>query len=407
MDLVPRPAYVSAIAPFIGQPIIKVLTGLRRCGKSSLLKLIAQELRARGVPDASIIMLDFESMELSSLLRADALHEYLVAHLPTEGLGYVLLDEIQEVEGWERVVNSLHATKDVDIYLTGSNSRLLSGELATYLAGRYVTTEVSTLSFAEYLAFRRQVSGGAAEPDVAAAFDDYVRRGGFPGLMSAQLDDVQHYRAVSDIYASALIQDAVSRHGIRNADMLRRVAAFALETVGSPLSASSIAAYFKSQRRSVAVDTVVSYLGVLNEAFILARVPRNDLQGKGLLSVNDKHYAGDHSLIHAVLGYDDRRLPGVLENIVGAELRRRGYQVSVGKVGDAEVDFVADHGSERLYVQVAVTVAASVETRERELAPLLAIRDSHPKLLLTLDRLAGGGPAGIQHRWLPDWLLEM
>ena len=398
MDLFPRPAYLAAIRPFIDQPVIKVITGMRRCGKSSLLQLVARELGQRGVPQDAIIQLNFEDFTLNELTSAPALHQYVIAHLPAEGRGYVLFDEIQEVDGWEKVVNSLQATCDVDLYLTGSNSRLLSSELATYIAGRYVAIKAHTLSFAEYSALDDTAAG------MAALFDQYQRRGGFPGLIGSRLDDRQHYQAVKDIYESALLQDAVARRNLRNVDMVRRVAAFAIDNVGSPFSARSVSQFLKSQRRTLSVETVLSYLDALCEAFVLIKVPRLDLRGKALLTVNEKYYAGDHALIHATLGYNDARLPGVLENVVAMELLRRGYDLSIGKWGDQEVDFVADSGADRLYVQVTTSLNANPVTRDRELAPLLAIPDSYPKIVLSLDQHAGGNIQGVRHLWLPAWL---
>jgi len=410
VTLIPRPAYTDRLAPFIGQPIIKVLTGLRRCGKSSLLRLTADRLLAEGVAPNHIVRLDFESLDSAPLAEASALNAWILAQMAEPGRYYVFLDEIQEVDHWEKAVNSLFATReDIDLYLTGSNSRLLSSELATYIAGRYVAIPVSTLSFSEHLAFvarlDAQADGPAPQRSVAEQFDTYLRRGGFPGLYATSYDDQQIGQAVTDIYNSALIQDTIRRRGIRNVDMLRRIAAFALENVGSPFSARSVADYFKSQRRSVDSETVLNYLDALCEAYVLVRVPRWDLRGKKLLTVAEKYYAGDHGLINAVLGYEDRRLPGVLENVVGAELRSRGYQTAVGKVGDQEVDFVATRGNERLYVQVTTSLTASEQTQARELAPLLAIRDAYPKIVLSLDSHAAGTYDGVRHLWLPQWLL--
>ncbi|MDR0284315.1 MAG: ATP-binding protein [Propionibacteriaceae bacterium] len=402
--LLPRRVYTDRLAPFVGQHIIKVVTGLRRSGKSSLLKLVAADLLAGGVAPGQIIQVDFESLDTAVLAEATALHRYLTGRMAGPGPYYVFLDEIQEVEHWEKAVNSLYSMRaDVDIYLTGSNSRLLSSELATYIAGRYVVFPVSTLSFAEHCAFSEALSPGPV--DTATLFQTYLRRGGFPGLYATTYDDAQIDQAVRDIYNSALIQDTIARRRIRNVDMLRRVAAFAMENVGNPFSARAVADFFKSQRRRVDPETILNYLDALCESYLLTRVPRYDLQGKKLLTINEKYYVGDHALIHAQLGYSDRHLPGVLENIVEAELRRRGYQTTVGKVGDQEVDFVATRGDECLYVQVTTSLLADERVRTRELAPLAAIRDSYPKLILSLDREAGGTDRGIRHLWLPQWLL--
>lgn len=399
-----RPSYLAAVEPYVDQPFVKVLTGLRRSGKSTLLALIAQRLEERGVRPDHVLRFDFEALDLLPLTGAEALNAHVTGLLVDTERYYLLLDEIQEVDGWEKVVNSLIATRNVDIYVTGSNSRLLSSELATYIAGRYVTIEVSTLSFAEHVAFVTQFDPQSAA-STADHFDDYLRRGGFPGLYAGSFTDAQLYQVVEDIYASALIRDTISRRNIRNVDMLQRVATFALDNVGNPFSARSVVDFFKSQRRKVDTETVLSYLDAMTESFVLTRIPRYDIAGRKLLTVNEKYYAGDHSLIHAMLGYSDRHLPGVLENIVQAELRRRGNRVVVGKADGREVDFIAERGDDRTYVQVTTTMTSD-RTRERELAPLLAIRDSHPKIVLSLDRHAGGNEAGIKHRYLPDWLLD-
>jgi predicted AAA+ superfamily ATPase len=401
--LVPRASYIEQIAPFIGQPFVKVITGVRRSGKSSLLGLIEAELRARGVPERQILRLDFEDLGIAHLATAAALHEHVEHTLPGGEPSYLLLDEIQEVAGWERAVNSLHA-RGVDIYLTGSNSRLLSSELATYIAGRYVAFEVWPLSFAEYGDFRAQISGW---PDLTAAqqFDDYIERGGFPGLAALDLAVENATTALRDIYSSVLLRDTLQRHRLRQPELLQRVAAFVLDNIGNPFSANAIARFLKSQRRPADPETVHTYLAALEEAFLVARVPRYDLRGKELLRTSEKYYVADHALVPAVLGGSPTRLPGILENIVWAELRRRGYEVRVGKTGSQEVDFVAERAGERHYVQVAYLIAGSAQTWERETAPLLAIRDNHPKCVVSLDPHAGAGERGIGHFRAPDWLL--
>jgi predicted AAA+ superfamily ATPase len=404
--LIPRDRYVAAVRPFIDQPFIKVLTGIRRSGKSSLLLLLRAELIARGVPPERIIYLNLEALAFSALTTVDVLADDLADRIPAEGQVYLLVDEVQELEGWERLVNSLLAQHGgrVDIYITGSNSRLLSSELATYIAGRYVSFEVSTLSFAEHLAFV-QARTGDRPTDLTGEFADYIRRGGFPAMHLGALDHSQVDQAVSDIFASVLLRDTLTRHRIRQPDMLDRVARFALDNVGSLLSAKRVADYFASQHRKVDPETIHSYLRFLEEAFLVGRVRRFDLRGRGQLAVNEKYYAGDHSLVHAVLGYSEGRIAGVLENIVWAELRRRGYEVHVGQTSEREVDFVAQRRDERLYIQVAYLLDASPQTRQREFAPLQAIRDSHPKLVLSLDPLAGGIVDGIRHLSIPDFLL--
>lgn len=405
MELVDRPLYLDRIEPFIDAPMVKVLTGLRRSGKSRLLELVAERLRKRGVPADRIVHLNFDSLELSALATAEALNSHLRESLPPDGRVYVLLDEIQEVRGWEKLINSLVAENRVDLYITGSNSHLLSGELATYIAGRYVSIDVWPLSFAEHIAFGQAYS----QRDMTrtdSEFSRFLRFGGFPGVHVMPFEESDARSVVSDIYRSTLVRDVLTRHTIRDADMFDRVAAFAVDNVGNPFSARRVAEFMKSQRRSVSHETVLNYLSALAEAFVIARVPRYDLRGRSLLATDEKHYIGDHGIVHALFGYSDQRLPGVLENIVWMELRRRGYEVTIGKVGTTEVDFVATRQGNVLYIQVATTIALSPETRKREYAPLEAIADNHPKYVLTLDPIAGDNTAGIRHLRIPDFLLS-
>ncbi|WP_460820570.1 ATP-binding protein [Microlunatus parietis] len=381
-----------------------MLTGMRRSGKSRLLELTAGLIRGRGVPAERILHLNFDSLEWSHLRTAKALDSYIASELPADGQRYVLLDEIQEVDEWERLVNSLTVDGRTDLYITGSNSRLLSGELATYIAGRYISIDVWPLSFREYLDFTATYSNRETSR-TDEEFTRFLRYGGFPGVHILPFEESDARALVTDIYRSTLVRDVLTRHAIRDADMFERVATFALDNVGNPFSARRVAAYLKSQRRAIRHETVLNYLSALAEAFVIARVPRYDLRGRALLATDEKHYAGDHGLVHALFGYSDQRLPGVLENIVWSELRRRGYQVTVGKVGPAEVDFVATRRDETLYVQVAATIAASAATRQREYAPLAAIPDNHPKYVVTLDPLAGDRTGGIIHQRIPDFLL--
>lgn len=404
MSLVDRPLYLDRIEAFIDSPVVKILAGLRRSGKSRLLELTAGRIRDRGVPAERVLHLNFDSLEWSHLRSAQALDSYISATLPADGRVYVLLDEIQEVEEWERLVNSLVAGGRADLYITGSNSRLLSGELATYIAGRYVSIDVWPLSFREYLDFTAAYS----DRDTSRTdeeFARFLRLGGFPGAHIVPFEEADARALVTDIYRSTLVRDVLTRHAIRDVDVFERVAAFALDNVGNPFSARRVADYLKSQRRAIRHETVLNYLSALAEAFVIARVSRYDVRGRALLATDEKHYAGDHGLVHALFGYSDRRLPGVLENIVWAELRRRGYEVTIGKVGAIEVDFVATRRDERLYVQVATTIAASSETRRREYASLEAIADNYPKYVLTLDPLAGDRTGGIHHLRISDFLL--
>lgn len=388
IDLVDRPLYMDRLDPFIDAPVVKVLTGLRRTGKSRLLQLVARRLRERGVPDERILHLNFDSLEWASLATAQALHEHLARVLPPEGRVYVLLDEVQEVAAWERLVNSL----------------LASGRADVYIAGRYVGIEVWPLSFDEFLRFDAALAR-PGDDTAEAKFSRFLRLGGFPGVHVVPLPEPDARAMVTDIYRSTLVRDVLARHSVRDVDMFERVAAFAIDNVGNPFSARRVADFMKSQRRSVGHETVLNYLSALAEAFVISRVPRYDLRGRALLATDEKHYVGDHGVVHALFGHSDTRLPGVLENIVWLELRRRGYEVAVGRVGSAEVDFVARRQDEVVYVQVAVTIAASEETRRREYASLRAVADNYPKYVVTLDPVAGDRTDGIRHLRVPDFLL--
>lgn len=403
MGLVERPLYMERIEPFIDVPVVKVLTGLRRSGKSRLLDLVARRLRQRGVASERIVHLNFDSLELASIASAVALNAHLKKVLPAQGRVYVLLDEIQEVDQWERLVNSLLAEGRADVYITGSNSRLLSGELATYIAGRYIEIDVFPLSYAEHLAFANEYSSRDTG-NLDAEFRRYLQFGGLPGVHLSELSDADARLMVTDIYRSTLVRDVLTRHAIRDVDMFERVAAFAVDNVGNPFSARRVADFMKSQRRSIGHETVLNYLSALADAFLITRVSRYDLRGRALLATDEKHYLGDHGFVSALFGFSDQRLPGTLENIVWMELRRRGYAVTIGRIDVAEVDFVARRQEDVRYFQVAATVSAD-QTRRREFGALAKIADNHPKYVLTLDPMTGADESGIQHLRIPDFLL--
>lgn len=403
MDYIDRPVYMSALESYVDAPVVKVLTGIRRSGKSVLLEMLKGRLQSRGVSEDRIISLNFDEFENADLRQASALNACIVGRAPAEGRYYVFLDEVQEVAEWERVVNSLAAHGRADVYITGSNGSLLSSELATYISGRYVTIQVAPLSFGEFVDFWR-LQGRAAE-GVDALFGRYLRSGGFPGLFAAEYSHEQVRSLVTDIYSSIVLRDVMGRVEVRSSELFERVAMFVLDNVGSVLSANRISVFLKSQGKTLTHQTVADYLKALVDAFLLRRVDRYDVRGRAHLATQEKYFAGDHGIVNALLGYSAGRLPGLLENIVQAEMRLRGYGVSVGKVGDKEIDFIASRGDERVYLQVCVS-ALDPETRAREFAPLLALRDSFPKFVLSLDALAGGTVEGVRHVYLPEFLLE-
>lgn len=402
--MIQREHYMKVLRAYRNKPVVKVLTGLRRAGKSSLLVLLQDELLASGISPDRIIKINYDNMDFFDLRDARSLHHYLREKIVADDRYYILIDEIQECDGWEQVVNSLLSAGKHDIYITGSNSHLLSSDLATYIAGRYVEIPVSTLSFAEVLEFRKAHSQGHVG-NMTEEINQYIRTGGFPlvHLSPGSFDEI--YRLVKDIYSSAVLRDVVQRFNIRNVDLLERVIHFVFDNIGNIISARNIADYFKSQHRKVDQSTIYHYLNALSDAFIINRIRRYDIQGKEILQTNEKYYLGDVSLAYAAFGYKDRMISGILENIVLLELQRRGYSVYVGKLGDKEIDFVAEKQNEKLYVQVAFKITDAESTINREFAPLLTIKDQYPKYVVTMDDFWQDNIEGVRHVYLPDFLL--
>jgi hypothetical protein len=331
------------------------------------------------------------------------LYDYVKQKIDNPDRHYILLDEIQEVAMWQKAVDAFRVDFDADIYITGSNSRLLSSELATYLAGRYVEIPVYTLSFEEYNQFKVAFTG-EKERDIFKEFNSYLRLGGFPVIHAADYGTEASYKIIYDIYSSAILRDTVQRFNIRDVELLERVLKFVLDNLGNSFSGKNVADYFKSQQRKIDLNTVYNYLHALESAFIVYRIPRYDLKGKEILKTMEKYYLGDHSLLYAVMGYKDRLISGVLENMVMLELKRRGYQVYVGKLLNKEIDFIAERQSERVYVQVAYRMEGE-KTIEREFNPLLDIKDNHPKYVVTMDETWKDNIEGIRHQHIARFLL--
>lgn len=400
--MIDRPLYMDKIMAYTDTPFVKILTGVRRCGKSTILKMIMERLKTeRHIPDERIISCRYDSMEYVDLTAKD-MYDQLKSRLSTEGKTYLFLDEVQEIEGWERVVNSLASDFDVDLYVTGSNSRMMSSEIATYLTGRYISFRIFTLSFGEYLMFKRQYAPvGDAKTELA----NYVRLGGFPATHLQAYSQEEVYTIVRDIYNSTIFSDIVRRSQIRKIDQLERIVKYTFNNVGNTFSAKSIADYLKSEHRSLDNETVYNYLEKLEKAYLLHRCIRYDLQGRELLKTQEKFYLADVALRYSVLGYDADSVAASLENIVYLELCRRGYTVNVGKTDGGEIDFVAERQNERLYVQVTQKIR-SEKTAKREYERLLEIRDNYPKYVLTTDAFAGGNYQGIRTMHIADFLLS-
>jgi predicted AAA+ superfamily ATPase len=403
--MINRDSYVQEIIPFINKPFIKVLTGMRRCGKSCILLLLLEELKKRGIAQDRLLYLNFDNLENLEFRTAGDLHRYIKAKMTDPGPYYILLDEIQEVSQWEQAVNSLMLDERADIYITGSNSHLLSSELATYIAGRYIEFKIKPLSFREFRNFR-SAYGKAGE--VSTELDDYIRLGGFPAVHTGTYSDEESYRIISDIYASAVLRDIVQRQKIRNVELLDRIVRFVFDNTGNAFSAQSVADYFKSQYRKPDLETVYNYLKALEAAFIIKRIPRYDVKGKEILKTQEKNYAGDHALIFAMTGYRDRMIAGVLENIVLNELECRSYRVFTGRLGPpdaAEIDFIGERRGEKIYIQVVFRLGER-ETIEREFTPLLKVQDQYPKYVVSMDNFFKENYEGVRYMPLGDFLLS-
>lgn len=397
-----RPLYVEKIMAYVDTPFVKILTGVRRCGKSTILNMIIEQLKTqRNIPEERIVCCRYDSMEYEDM-TAKQMFISLKERLSPEGRTYLFLDEVQEIKGWEKAVNSLATDFDVDIFVTGSNSRMMSSEISTYLTGRYVSFRIYTLSFEEYLTFKSRYST-VSDPKIELA--NYVRLGGFPAthLQAHSQDEV--YTIVRDIYNSTIFSDIVRRNQVRKIDQLERIVKYTFNNVGNTFSAKSISDYLKAEHRALDNETVYNYLEKLEKAYLLHRCSRYDLQGKELLKTQEKFFLADVALRYSVLGYNSDTVASSLENIVYLELCRRGYTVYVGKSGNGEIDFVAVRQNEKIYVQVTQTIS-SEKTQKREYERLLEIRDNYQKYVLTADSFAGGNYEGIKTMHIADFLLS-
>lgn len=401
--MIPREPYMQKIRPFMNTPVVKVFTGIRRCGKSVLLELVQAELRQLGVSDSAILSLNFESAADTRVRSNEAVLEAVNEQKKKSDVGrlYLFFDEIQELSGWETLVNSLVIDLDVDIYITGSNARMLSGELATYLAGRYVEIRVYTFSFAEVVSI---LSQGGAEVNLEAAFLRYLVRGGFPFLYNYSFSDSDANQYIGDIFDSTILKDIAQRNGVRDIGQLRQLVLYFIANVGNTFSASSLVKYLKNQRRAVSTETIYNYIEYSRSACLLHLVQRQDLAGKALLSTQEKIYLADHGIREALYGNNQRDINQVLENIVYMELLRRGYDVTVGKAKNAEIDFCASRGSATIYVQVCYLLASD-ETVDCEFTALETIPDNFPKYVLSMDTI-DRSRNGIIHKNVRDFLLS-
>ena len=398
--MIKREMYMKRIRPFIGNDLIKVMTGIRRAGKSVMLELIQEELIDSGIDADNFVCINFEDLRNVHLLNAMALHEEILKRAEQiTGKVYLFFDEIQEVEDWEKCINSFRVSLDCDIYITGSNAKLLSGELATYLGGRYVEFVIYPFSFLEFLELYHTMNSTAS---VQQCFQKYLLVGGMPYLSNIRYEEEPSKQYLSDLFNSVQLKDIVKRNKIRDVDLLERIIAYVMANVGTTFSASSLVKFLKNEHRTTSTDTVLNYIKYCCDSYLFYQVKREDLQGKQILATNEKYYIADHGIREAVFGGNMRDINLVLENIVYMELVRRGYKVTVGKTGTREIDFVCDMRGEKLYVQVAYLLADE-STVNREFGVYESIRDNFPKYVVTMDEI-DMSRNGIKHRNIRDFL---
>lgn len=393
-----RPQYMELLKTYRDVPLVKILAGIRRCGKSTILEMLRDDLLKSGVSADHIISMRYTSEDFDDGMTDKDMYRSIKEQMTGDGRYYLLLDEVQEIDGWEKAVNSLLENADADIYVTGSNSKLMSSEISTYLTGRYISIPVYTLSFAEYLEFKKQSGLSPRE-----LLNEYIRMGGFPIVALGNFNERSAYQIVEGIYHSVITSDITKRHNIANFDLFNRVVRYIVENVGKTFSANAIVKFLKSEGRSLSVEAVYNYLNWLEKAFVIYRCQRYDLQGKSVLKTQEKFYLADSSLKYCIMGFNPKSIAAMLENIVYFELRRKGYDVYIGKNETKEIDFVAVRRDERIYVQVCRRLP---EESDREVANLLEIKDHYPKYVVTLDELAAGNINGVKIVHLADFLMS-
>lgn len=399
--MIERERYMQRIRPFIDKDVVKVLTGLRRAGKSVMLELIKDELIKNGVNEDRFIALNFESLANEKYCTAKALYEELCKRMSDiKDKAYIFLDEIQEVADWEKCINSMRVDYNCDIFITGSNAKLLSGELATYLGGRYVEFVIYPFSFGEYLESRRISEGDIS---ISVEFKTYIDFGGMPFLVNLNKDREASVQYLRDVYNSVILKDVVKRNNIRDVELLERIITFVMANVGHTFSARSVSNYLKSENRKVSAETVLNYIKACEEAYLFYRFNREDLVGKKILTINEKYYIADHGLREAVYGSNTRDMDQLLENIVCMELLCRGYNVTIGKAGDKEIDFIAEKAEDKLYIQVAYLLPTE-DTISREFGVYESIKDNYPKYVLSMDEF-DLSRNGVRHCNLREFLL--
>lgn len=392
-----RTAYLQTLLRYVSSPSIVVVTGLRRVGKSVLLRQLGARLAEQG----SVLLIDKEDLAYDFIRTAKDLSVHVADNRAGSGDTWVIIDEVQLIDGWERAVASIHGRNGVRVILSGSNATLMAGELATRLAGRYVSLRIMPLSFREFGELHAKTHDEVSTP--SAVFRLYRRTGGLPGLLHTDLSTDLVSQMQRDVYNTIALRDIVSRHGIRDIAAFEAVTRFAMDNMGNLVSANRIANYIKSHGRRITVDTVLNYLAFLSEAFVLDQIVRFDVRGKRHLEVGHKYYLGDLGLRNGLMGASDQWIGADLENLVYHELLRRGYRVTVGTLGELEIDFVAEREGRRFYIQVTYLLE-SRPTVEREVKPLLRVPDAYPGVIISMDEIEPGGLQGVRHRNMLEFL---
>jgi len=397
--MIQREKYLKKIDAYIDKDVVKVITGMRRVGKSYFVKQIINELIKKGINKNQIVYINKELIKFDFIIDYKDLYKFVSDNSSVKKT-YLFIDEIQEIEKWEKTISSLMAEGDFDIYITGSNSNLLSSELSTLLSGRYVEFNIYSLGFEEFLKFRMQ-----KKQNIAKEFENYLKYGGFPVIHNFGFNEEVTYQYIKSLYNTILLKDVVARYNIRNIRLFQDVVKFTFSNLGQIFSANSIIKYLKNQKKNVGVDTIQNYLLYLESSFLLYKVPRYDIKGKRILELYEKYYLGDISLKNAVLGFNDNDISGMLENIVFLKLKQENYNVFIGKYDDYEVDFIAEKNGMKKYVQVAYLLKDN-KTIEREFSVLEKIKDNYPKFVITMDELPKSNRNGISRMHIIDFLME-
>jgi predicted AAA+ superfamily ATPase len=396
-----RNLYIDKIRPFIDKPVIKIITGMRRVGKSCLIKLIIEMLKLNMDDKNAILYINKESLDFEFISNYQDLNQYVnKCFKGIKGKKYLFVDEIQEIAAWEKAITSLFSKGNIDIYVTGSNAHLLSSEIATLISGRFVEFPVYTLSFEEFLLFRND-----KKEDIETEFLNYMKFGGFPAIHHFDFYKEVIYQYINSLYSTILLKDVIKRNNVRNVHLLERITQYVFDNVGNIFSAKKISDFIKSQKMKVGIETVQNYISYLLSTFAIHKTSRYDIKGKRLLELYEKYYLGDLSLRHAMLGYKETDISGMLENLVFLELKRRGFNIHIGKYGNKEIDFIAEKENKKIYIQVAYMLA-SPETIEREFSVLKQIKDNYPKYVISMDKVFGDDFDGIQRINFIDFLLR-